>query len=325
MAAILELTKDAEPYPGYQLIQCLGQGGWGVVWKAVRRADNASFAIKFLPSGSPLAAAQEIRALQAIRQISHPNLVRIEHVWSCPGYLAVVMELADGNLLDLLEVYYAEFNVPIMADHLCYFLTQAAQAIDFLNARRHVVNGQRVAYRHGDVKPSNLLVQGRTVKLADFSLAVQTASSMWYHRRVGTAAYAAPELFQGWLSDRTDQYALAVTYCQLRTGRLPFHETPQKVEPNYVRPAPDLSLLSPAERPILARALCPVPQDRWPTCADMMTRLSEALAAEARGQKSESGGRQSRPHAAEIRMQRSELPGPSSEVPPESGALLFDL
>ena len=128
MAAILQLTKGAEPYPGYQLVQSLGQGGWGEVWKAVHTASNASLAIKFLPSDSPLAAAQEIRALQAIRQISHANLLRIEQVWSCPGYLAIVMELAEGNLLDLLEVYYAEFNVPIMADHLCYFLSQAADS-----------------------------------------------------------------------------------------------------------------------------------------------------------------------------------------------------
>jgi serine/threonine protein kinase len=321
VAAILQLTKDAEPYPGYQLVQCLGQGGWGVVWKAVRRADNATFAIKFLPSDCQLAAAQEIRALQAIRQISHPNLVRIEQVWSCPGYLAIVMETADGNLLDLLEVYYAEFNVPIMADHLCYFLTQAAAAIDFLNARHHLVNGRRVAYRHGDVKPSNLLVQGRTVKLADFSLAVQTTASMWYHRRVGTTAYAAPELFQGWLSDRTDQYALAVTYYQLRTGRLPFPDTPTKFEPNYVRPVPNLSLLTRAEEPILVRALAPIPQDRWPTCAEMMTRLSQAVAAETRGQRSEVRGQKS-----EIRNQRSEVAigDQTSEVTSDSGPLTSD-
>jgi serine/threonine protein kinase len=282
VAAILQLTRGSEPYPGYQLVQSLGQGGWGEVWKAVRLADNTCFAIKFLPSDSQLTAAQEIRALQAIRQISHPNLVTIDQVWSCPGYVAIVMELAEGNLLDLLEVYYAEFNVPIMADHLCFFLSQAAEAIDFLNARRHLVDGRRVAYRHGDVKPSNLLVQGRTIKLADFSLAVQTTSSMWYHRRVGTTHYAAPELFQGWLSDRTDQYALAVSYYQLRTGRLPFPETPASFEPGYRRPAPNLSHLTPAERPILARGLAAVPLDRWPACAEMMTRLTQALAPRTR-------------------------------------------
>ena len=201
MAAILQLKKGVEPYPGYRLVLSLGRGGWGEVWKSVRLADNASFAIKFLPCDSQLAASQEIRALQAIRQLNHPNLVRIEQVWSCQGTISLsLMRIGGGNLLDLLEVYYAEFNIPIMADHLCYFLSQAAEAIDFLNARRHMVDGQRVAYRHCDVKPSNLLVQGRTVKLADFSLAVQTTSSMGYHRRVGTLHYAAPELFQGSLS-----------------------------------------------------------------------------------------------------------------------------
>ena len=277
MAGTVQLLKGAEPYPGYRLVQFLGRGGWGEVWKAVRVADNTHFALKFLASDTELAASQEIRALQSIRQLEHPNLLKIDQVWSCSGYVVIVMELAEGNLLDLLEVYYAEFNVPILADHLCYFLTQAAEAIDYLNTRQHQINGQRVAYRHCDVKPSNLLVQGRTVKLADFSLAVQTTAPVGYHRRVGTLHYAAPELFQGLLSDRTDQYALAVSYYQLRTGRLPFQDTPTTFERDYVRPAPTLTFVSAPERPILARALAPVPQDRWPSCVQMMKGLTQAL------------------------------------------------
>lgn len=283
MAATLELAKGAQPYPGYRLVQFIGQGGWGEVWKAVRDADNANFALKFLPSDSPQASAQEVRALQAIRQLSHPNLIRIENVWSCPGYLAIVMEMAEGSLADLLDVYYAEFNVPILPDHLCYFLSQAAEALDFLNARQHMVDGKRVAYRHCDVKPSNLLVQGRNVKLADFSLAVQTTSTMWYHRRAGTPNYAAPEVFQGWLSDRTDQYSLAVSYYHLRTGRLPYPETPFPVPAGYTRPTPELQYLTPPEQSILTRALAVVPQDRWPSCVDMMHRLTDALAPQQSG------------------------------------------
>ena len=278
MAGILSLQKDTEPYPGYRMVQFLGQGGWGEVWKAIRVADNASFALKFLPSDCQLAAAQEIRALQAIRQLAHPNLLRVEQIWSCPGYLVIVMEMAEGNMLDLLEMYFAEFKVPILPDHLCYFLSQAAEAIDFLNARRHMIDGRRVAYRHCDVKPSNLLVQGRTIKLADFSLAVQTTSATGYHRRVGTPNYAAQEMFHGQLSERTDQYALAASYCQLRTGRLPFPDTPPTFEPDYVRPAPDFDDLTRGEQAVLSRALDPVPQGRWPSCAEMMRRLTEALA-----------------------------------------------
>ena len=94
---------------------------------------------------------------------------------------------------------------------------------------------------------------------------------------MGTLCYTAPEVFQGWLSDRTDQYALAVSYCELRSGRLPFSDTPETFDKKYLRPEPDLSMLSPAEQPIIARALDAVPQDRWPSCSNLMTRLTQCL------------------------------------------------
>jgi serine/threonine protein kinase len=267
------LAPGQEPFPGYRLVRHLGQGGWGEVWQA-RRPDGEQAALKFLPCDSPLASAQEIRALQSIRQLRHPNLIRIDQIWAAPGYVVIAMELAEGSLFDLLDVYSADCGTCIVPEHLCHYLHQAAEALDFLNARQHLINGVRVAVRHCDVKPSNLLVLQGKVKLADFSLAAQTTSPMWYHRRVGTLSYAAPEVFQGWLSDRTDLYALAVSYVELRTGQLPFKDTPAKFDKNYARPEPDLSLLEPWERPLLARALNPVPQDRWSCCRDLMERLS---------------------------------------------------
>jgi serine/threonine protein kinase len=114
------------------------------------------------------------------------------------------------------------------------------------------------------------------VKLADFSLAALTTSPLWFHRRAGTLNYAATEVFQGRLSDRTDQYALAVSYVELRTGQLPFHDTPTTFIKTYGRPEPDLTLLEPWERPILARGLASVPQDRWPSCREMMQHLAQA-------------------------------------------------
>src|SRR5205823_2364131 len=155
----------------------------------------------------------------------------------------IAMELADGSLLDLLDVYRADYGSCIYPQHLCAYLTQAAEALDFLNTRQHHLNGQRVAVRHCDVKPSNLLVLNGLVKLADFSLAAQTTSPMGYHRRVGTLNYTAPERLQGWLSDRSDQYALAVSYCELRGGRLPFPDTPPDAGKDYVWPVPDLTML----------------------------------------------------------------------------------
>jgi serine/threonine protein kinase len=252
------------------------------VWQAIR-ADGSSVALKFVPSDCQLAASQEVRALHALRQLKHDNLLTIDGIWSCPGYLVIVMELADGSLDDLLSVYDSELHTPLPPDHLCFFLRQAAEGIDFLNQRQHVIDGRRVAYRHCDIKPSNLLVVGSTVKLSDFSLAVQTTSPMWYCRRAGTLAYAAPEIFQGRLSDKSDQYSLAVTYYQMRTGKLPFPDTPNRFDARYVRPAPDLTLLLQAERGVLARALANVPQDRWPTCGEFIDRLQQSVVRSKNG------------------------------------------
>ena len=274
--AKLTLAAGAEPYPGYCLTNFLGRGGWGEVWRASTPGGGAA-ALKFLTSDSRLATTQEARALQAIRQLEHPHLMPLENIWSCPGYLVIVMELADGNLLDLLDIYGAELHAPLPQDHLCFYLQQAAAAIDFLNKRQHLVNGQRVAFRHCDVKPSNLLLMGNSVKLADFSLAVQTTAPMGQSRRAGTPAYAAPEVFQGWLSDRTDQYSLAASYFHLRTGEIPFAQGPATFDPKHVRPLPDLTPFTRSERNVLARAFAPVPQDRWPSCREFMEQLTRCL------------------------------------------------
>jgi serine/threonine protein kinase len=156
-------------------------------------------------------------------------------------------------------------------------LSQVAAALDFLNAKQHHVGGKVVGIQHCDVKPRNLLVFGDTVKLTDFGLSSLISSQLQGHRRAGTLAYTAPEVFQGRLSNWTDQYSLAVTYCELRGGALPFPENPPTFQTAYIRPAPDLSMLPPRERPIIARALAPVPQNRWPLCSELMHQLGTVL------------------------------------------------
>jgi serine/threonine protein kinase len=270
------LREGVVPYPGYRLVRLVGRGGWGEVWQA-EQPDGTPVALKFLPCDSHLAAAHEIRALQSIRQLRHPNLIRIDQIWAYSGHVVIAMELAEGSLFDLMDIYRADYGTCIIPQHLCHYLSQAASALDFLNARQHHLNGRRVAVRHCDVKPSNLLVLGGQVKLADFSLSAQVTAAIGYHRRVGTLSYTAPELLHGWLSERSDQYSLAVTYCELRGGRLPFPEPPENAGKDYVRPAPDLSMLTPAEANVIHRALAAVPQDRWPSCAELMDRLTGCL------------------------------------------------
>jgi serine/threonine protein kinase len=114
----------------------LGQGGFAQVWEAESK-DKRRVALKFIPCRRDLSAAREIRAIQAIRQLTHANLLDIEQVCSEMDCIVVAMELADGSLLDLLGKYREVAGGPIEADVLCYYLAQAAQAIDFLNNHQH--------------------------------------------------------------------------------------------------------------------------------------------------------------------------------------------
>jgi serine/threonine-protein kinase len=175
---------------------------------------------------------------------------------------------------DMLDVCQHELGAPVAPDLVCHFLRQAAGAIDFLNTPQHLVRGQRLPIHHCDIKPSNLLLVGDVLKLADFGLAslksVQSGVG-------GTLAYAAPEVHEGRSTGRTDQFALAVTYCELRGGRLPYPHPPPRFMHGYIHPPPDLGMLSAKEVPIIARALSPLPTDRWFSCTEMIDRLTRVV------------------------------------------------
>jgi serine/threonine protein kinase len=219
-------------------------------------------------------ATREAKSIQAIRNLRHQMLIRIEQVFLQPGYVVIAMELAEGSLMDLLEAYSSERGTPVPVSEVLGYLTDAAEAIDFLNTRRHDLDGRLVAYQHCDIKPSNLLIVGGHCKLADFGLATPVTTSLTRtFNRTGTLEFASPEVYRGQLSDQSDQYALAVTYCLLRGGRLPFPDSPTKFMATYTRPTPDLTMIPHQERPIIARALAPSPVQRWPSCAALITQL----------------------------------------------------
>ena len=267
----LSLGEGKSLVAGYRLTQVVGQGSFGEVWEA-RDAAGGPVALKFLRCDAGRTAAQEVRSILAVREAPHPHLVRVDRVWADRGYVVVVMELAEGSLQDLAAAWREEYQAPLPADQVRHYLAQAAEALDHLNARRHVVAGRLVGIQHCDVKPSNLLVCGEAVKLADFGLASALTAPLAAHRSAGTPAYAAPEVCRGQLSQWTDQYALAVSYCELRGGRRPFALSPTRFD--AARPEPDLTMLPAGERPVLQRALSAVPQARWPSCGEMMARLA---------------------------------------------------
>jgi len=273
-ASSLLIGKDVSR--DYRLIRLRGRGSFGSVWEA-ETPDGLPVALKFLPCEDRMATATEIRAIQAINQLRHSHLIAIDQVWCYRRYVVATMPLADGSLSDLLDLYRTDFGTAVPARDVCNYLAQVAQALDFLNRRQHFYNGRQVAFQHCDIKPSNLLLFEETVKITDFGLAAPTSTPMRFHRRGGTPDFMAPEVAQGRLSDWTDQYSLAITYCQLRGGRLPFAEATAMPSRCALRPPPDLSMLPGKERPIAARALAVVPQDRWPSCAEFMNALSKAV------------------------------------------------
>ena len=114
---------------------------------------------------------------------------------------------------------------------------------------------------------------GGGVKVADFGLARLLEHSVTGHTGSMTIAYAAPEFFRQETSDRSDQYSLAVTYCILRGGRLPFSGNHEQIMAGHVFRPPDLGMLPEPERPAVLRALAKQAKDRWPTCRAFVAEL----------------------------------------------------
>src|SRR6516162_1363128 len=269
----LSLRAGKSVLDGYQLKQFLGQGSFGHVWET-EGPRGESLALKFIRCGSDMSAPHEVRNILNVRELQHQHLIRVDRVWADRGYIVVVMELADGSLLELLAICMRDYGSSMSPDYVCYYLSQAADALDFLNTPQHRIGGNRVGVQHRDIKPSNLLVLGETVKICDFGISCTLGSTELPQRPAGTIAYAAPEVFQGLLTRWTDQFALAVTYCELRGGRRPFANLPPNFNTGWMHPEPDLSMLPTDERPIVARSLSRDPWSRWNSCGELMAHLN---------------------------------------------------
>lgn len=269
------LEAGKSPAPGYRLRRVRGRGGFAEVWEA-DSPSGQPIALKFMISSNTSTTARELRSIQSFQSLDHPLLVHTHAVWSVPGYIVIAMELAEATLLDLMLVYHNDLGQHIDPAEVLLHTWQVGESLDFLNARRHTRDGRKVGFQHGDVKPNNVLLFGEVAKLTDYGLATPTHGATTPCPRQGTREYAAPEVFQGYLSDSSDQFSLAVTYHVLRTGVFPFPTPPADLPRSYHRPPPDLSRLLPAEQTVLARALAPTPQNRYPSCTHMTRALLAA-------------------------------------------------
>jgi serine/threonine protein kinase len=273
-------APQSEPLPGYRLVELLGRGGFGEVWKC--EAPGGLFkAIKFISGGDEFndpegaGARRELRASQLIKSIRHPFLLTIERIEIIDKELLILMELADRSLHDRLMECRSACQAGIPRKELLGYLREAAEAIDVLN--------QEHGLQHLDIKPRNLFLIGRHVKVADFGLVTSLSDleghSSWLRRsETLTPLYAPPETFLGRCTLFSDQYSLAITYQELLTGTLPFTgRNARQLALAHVQEPPDLEQVPEAERPILARALAKEPSERYPSCTAFVQALFAAV------------------------------------------------
>ena len=270
----MALESGWQPMPGYRLTQPIGAGAFGHVWEAVH--DDKVVALKFIDARAHSASmiASEVRVLRALAELRHPNIIRLLSVNASSKYLILVMERADSNLADLQAAYREQKGTNIPPDHALDLLDQAATALDFLAGIKLPGFSAARGLQHCDVKPSNLLLLGKKLKVADFGLC---AGSGWYTHKggwKGTIPYAAPEMYKGAAANGTDQYALAVTFCEMVMGDRPFLKDAAGV-PN--RLPIDLTKLREKEFPIISRTLHPYPSSRWPTCKAFIQALRDVV------------------------------------------------
>jgi serine/threonine protein kinase len=274
----LEKRANTEPIRGYRLLDKLGAGGFGEVWKC-EAPGGIHKAIKFvfgnLESIDACArhAEEELRAFQHIKSIRHPFLLSIDRVESIDGELLIVTELADRNLHELWQKYVASGLPGIPRDELLGFLREAAEVLDLLN--------HKFDLQHLDIKPHNLFIVSNHIKVADFGLVnslqgTRAGPELQLSQGAVTPLYAAPELFHGRLSRQCDQYSLAIVYQEMLTGKLPYAgKNMRQILLAHLQAEPDLSGLPDSDRTVVARALAKQPDDRFPSCLEFVRALQQ--------------------------------------------------
>jgi formylglycine-generating enzyme required for sulfatase activity len=259
----------------------LRRGGFGEVWKAVGPGGVPN-AMKFLRLDEG-GAAVEAGALEFMKFINHPHLLTTFGIWHREAYLIIGMELAQCTLADRLRAAVQNQLPGIPFAELLEYMREAAKGIDFLNEPRHAIAGSpNQSIIHRDIKPQNLLLVGGGVKVADFGLSRAMERSVTASTGGLTPAYAAPELFQKHVGRQTDQYCLAVSYCQLCSNRLPFEGTPLQIMAGHLTQPPDLSILPEPERDVVGRALAKQGGDRWASCRVFVEELAGCDATDER-------------------------------------------
>jgi serine/threonine-protein kinase len=266
----------------YDLLDVLGRGGMGVVYRARDRVLARTVAVKVLPrdlAGDPALVARFEREARAAGALNHPNIVGVYDTGREAATHFIVMEYVDGR--SLAEI--VRDRGPLAPHEATQIAVQIADAL----AAAH-----RAGIIHRDIKPANVMVDSsRRVKVLDFGIArVAQATSLTQPAVVlGSVPYLAPELTHGRPgTERSDIYALGCVLHELLTGHPPFvgdHPAAVMHQHNTAEPRhpADLNPLVPAPLDALVmQMLAKRPEDRPASAQELAAALTSLDAGRAR-------------------------------------------
>src|SRR5437899_6038389 len=161
----VRIESRAEPIPGYRLIERIGGGGFGEVWKA-EAPGGLLKAIKFVYGDLQCAgddgarAEQELKALSRVKTVRHPYILSLERYDIIDGQLIIVMELADRNLWDRFKECRSQGLQGIPRAELLGIMEESAEALDLMN--------NQYGLQHLDLKPQNIFLVDNHTNVTDF-------------------------------------------------------------------------------------------------------------------------------------------------------------
>jgi serine/threonine protein kinase len=291
-AAVAELvTLSGGIKPGtrigvYEILEPIGVGGMGEVYRARDTRLRREVAIKVLPDAfaqDPDRLARFTREALVLASLNHPNIAAIYGVEE----QALVMELVEG---------------PTLADRIRQGALPVGEA---LGIARQIAEALEAAHEkgkvHRDLKPANVKITPEgLVKVLDFSLAktmeepsaasesanapTKTMSPTRAGLILGTAAYTAPEQVRGQAVDkRVDIWAFGCVLFEMLTGNPVFQgDTTSDILAAVIKEEPDLEAIPPHLRPIIAKCLRKDPRMRWRDIGDVRLALEDGSPAAVR-------------------------------------------
>jgi tRNA A-37 threonylcarbamoyl transferase component Bud32 len=286
LAAPAPAQRPADTFADYDLLEEVGRGGMGVVYKARHKRLDRIVALKVLrPDGSGEERKRFDREAQAVARLQHPNIVQVYEVGETAEEPFVSLEFVDGQSLA-----HRLHGAPVPARQAAALVKTLARAMHYAHEKGAI---------HRDLKPANVLLTGTPetpieaciAKVADFGLAkkLDTQGDTHSGAVLGTPSYMAPEQAEARsaaIDRRTDVYSLGAILYELLTGRPPFRAvTPLQTVKQVVEAEPARPRLLNAAVPrdletVCLKCLRKEPHERYPTAASLADDLGRFVRGE---------------------------------------------